>query len=184
MPTPYDIRDHQNWLGYLQPDGLVVSPAALIDTGIYYDRNLRPVQQDFLDHLTEFQGWDEASEPGISDLPAFFTGFLHWQSDDFVSGNDVPDTLRAFLKGYNETLIPTHAVKSPDHPDTFQLLVVETTAEDLDKPTAENERGWHVSPSKRLERLLRETDVPIGLLSSSALLMHRYQIDRGAKQTQ
>ena len=28
------VRDHQAWLGYLQPDGLVVSPAALVDSQV------------------------------------------------------------------------------------------------------------------------------------------------------
>lgn len=173
MSTHTDILDHQNWLGYLQPDGLVVSPAALIDTGIYYDRNLRPAQQEFLDHLGEFQGWDEKSDPTISNLSAFFTEYLQWTNDDFISSDAIPDSLRIFIKGYDETIAPTYAVISPDatdeeksqhSPAAYQLLIQQTSAEDLDKATEENARGWHVSPSKRFERLLRETGVPIGLL--------------------
>lgn len=174
MSTHQDIREHQNWLGYLQPDGLVVSPAALVDSGIYFDRNVRPIQQDFLEHLLEFQGWQEATDATLTNLTAFFTEFLQWREDDFISGEAIPDELRVFLKGYGETLFPSYAVKSPDEPGTFQLLVLETGAEDLDKPTAENERGWHVSPSKRFERLLRETNVPIGLLSNGTHLRLLY----------
>lgn len=174
MSNQLDIREHQNWLGYLQPDGLVVSPAALVDSGIYYDRNVRPVQQDFLKHLLEFQDWQESTDATLTNLPAFFSEFLQWREDDFVSGEAVPDKLRIFLKSYGETLFPHHAVKSPDQPGTFQMLVLETSAEDLDKPAAENERGWHVSPTKRFERLLRETDVPIGLLSNGTHLRLLY----------
>lgn len=170
MSTPHDIRDHQSWLGYLQPDGLVVSPAALIDSGIYFDRNLRPQQQRFLDHLSDHQGWQEGDDARLINLPAFLTDFLEWRDDDLVSDDDIPDSLRVFIEGYRETLFPTHAVKSPDHPETYQLLILETSAEDLDKPTAENERGWHVSPAKRFERLLRESGVPIGLLSNGSHL--------------
>jgi hypothetical protein len=37
---------------------------------------------------------------------------------------------------------------------------------DLTKPTAAGERGWAASPAKKFERLLRETGVPIGLLTN------------------
>jgi len=174
MSTHTDILDHQNWLGYLQPDGLVVSPAALIDSGIYYDRNLRPAQQDFLDHLGEFQGWDSTSSATpatVTDLPAFFTKYLQWATDDFISDDAIPDSLRIVIKGYQETICPTYAVINPDSTgdeDAFQLLILQTSAEDLDKATEENARGWHVSPTKRFERLLRETNVPIGLLCNGS----------------
>jgi hypothetical protein len=32
------VQDHQAWLGYLQPDGLVVSPAALVDLQVILPR--------------------------------------------------------------------------------------------------------------------------------------------------
>jgi hypothetical protein len=75
------LRAHQEWLGYIQPVGLVVSPAALVAAGCVPDRN--------------------------------------------VSANQ--EVLRGLLSG--------------DHAD-----------------------GWHASPQARLERLLRETGVPAGLL--------------------
>ena len=31
MSDDFYAQDHQAWLDYLQPDGLVVSPAALVD---------------------------------------------------------------------------------------------------------------------------------------------------------
>jgi len=48
------------------------------------------------------------------------------------------------------------------------LLLAKTLplATDLDARTAADERGWSASPTQRLERLLRETRVPIGLLSN------------------
>ena len=39
MSTDHAIRDHKAWLGYLQPDGLVVSPAALVDSQVLLNRN-------------------------------------------------------------------------------------------------------------------------------------------------
>jgi len=31
--TDPELRSHQEWLGYLQPVGLVVAPAAMVDAG-------------------------------------------------------------------------------------------------------------------------------------------------------
>jgi hypothetical protein len=47
MPIDPAIRDHQAWLGYLQPEGLVVSPAALVDSQVVLDRSTAPLQQRF-----------------------------------------------------------------------------------------------------------------------------------------
>ena len=38
------------------------------------------------------------------------------------------------------------------------------------KPAASSDRHWHASPSKKFERLLRETGVPIGLLTNGVQL--------------
>jgi hypothetical protein len=38
------------------------------------------------------------------------------------------------------------------------------TRTDFDKPAAGSDRHWHASPQAKFERLLRETEVPIGLL--------------------
>jgi len=48
--------------------------------------------------------------------------------------------------------------------DFLALISVVATGADLDKPLPEQKDGWRASPHARLERLLRETSVPIGLL--------------------
>lgn len=52
MADDYSLRDHQAWLGYLQPDGLVVSPAALVDSQVILPRDVREEQQQFLEFVT------------------------------------------------------------------------------------------------------------------------------------
>lgn len=49
MATDPAIRDHQSWLGYLQPDDLVVSPAALVDSQVVLSRNVAPLQRQFVE---------------------------------------------------------------------------------------------------------------------------------------
>ena len=65
MPRDPDIHDLLAWLGYLQPDGLVVSPAALVDSDLLFDRNTRPLQQRSPD--TRFAVTTSTNPP---DIPA------------------------------------------------------------------------------------------------------------------
>ena len=164
------IEDHQRWLGYLQPDGLVVSPAALVDSGAVLDNDTRPLQQRLLEHLRLEQSWDGESEPLLHDLPVFLTDFLGWQESDFLSGDAIPQDLTSFLPAFQETLSPTHAVADPDEAGKYLLLIQETAAPDLDLPDPAETSTWQASPAARFERLLRDTRVPIGLLANATHL--------------
>ena len=161
-----EIRDHQRWLGYLQPEGLVVSPAALVDSGAVFNRSDRPLQQRFLEHLRLHQSWDGASDPFIHSLPDFLTDFLDWETSDYISNEAIPESLTTYIPAYRETLRPTHAVMDPEEAEKCLLLILETSSSDFDQPGDENSDGWHVSPSLRLERILQDTGVGIGLLSN------------------
>jgi hypothetical protein len=82
MPT-HDpaTRDHKAWLGYVQQEGLVVSPAALVDAQVVLDRNTLPMQEQFLPFVKEATPKGEDPVPAITDFPAFARGFLQWQDD-------------------------------------------------------------------------------------------------------
>jgi len=178
MSTSREIHDHQTWLGYLQPDGLVVSPAALVDSGLNFDRNVRPIQEDLLDHLREAQGWNEVDSPVLRDLPGFLIGFLQWPEEAIVSGDAVPNDLGIFLPEYQEVIRPTQAIRNlradgnlESVAGGFLMLLTELPAgTNFDKPTASSDRGWETTPSKRFERLLRETGVGTGILSNGTHL--------------
>ena len=45
MAIDSNIRDHKTWIGYLQPEGLVVSPAALVDAQVSLDLGGAAVRQ-------------------------------------------------------------------------------------------------------------------------------------------
>ncbi len=171
-----DLHDHLTWLGYLQPDGLVVSPAALVDTGLLFDRNTRPLHQDFLDHLREEQAWDGAGDPTLRDLPAFLQKFLRWPAEAFVPADDQPHALSIVLPEYQETLRATWAIRNLHGTEpAFRLLVHELPpGQDFDAPVSEHARGWHATPTRRFERLLRETRVGLGLLSNGDSLRLLY----------
>jgi len=171
------LVDHLAWLGYIQPEGLVVSAPALTDAQVVINRaELAGLQTAFADHvadqqLTTSDTGDTAA--GIGDLPRFLTEFLGWPTDLLVGwdvARPLPPELTVALPEFGETLAPTYAVTQPQPKEGASpwLLLVQShpATVALDKPTATTERGWHASPAKKFERLLRETQVSIGLLTN------------------
>src|SRR5580765_4670789 len=70
---------HQEWLGYVQPVGLVVSSPALLAAGAYVNKNAIPRQREFLECVSEVNG-----AKVIADFPAFTQRFLEWEPRDLV----------------------------------------------------------------------------------------------------
>ena len=80
-------RAHQEWLGYVQPSGLVVSPPALIAAQAFPQKNIVPEQQ----RLIELVG--DTDPETILDFPRFTREFLGWEARDLAvrrqRGSDV-----------------------------------------------------------------------------------------------
>ena len=95
MATDYIIADHQAWLGYLQPDGLVVSPAALSDSQVIVDRNAGPLQRQYLEHVETVDAGHGETIHQLRDLPSFLREFLEWPAEALVAAaeGDTPDAL-------------------------------------------------------------------------------------------
>ena len=158
MAKDQGLQEHLDWLGYLQPVGLVVSPFALLDAQAHVDRNVFDLQQRFLNHTGD-------AMPAVRDLPRFCRDVLGWRDSDLVAG----PPLEVVLTDYHETLRPTFAV--PDGAGSWLLLAeVVGTGVDLDRPPAAEGHGWHASPQAKFERLLRDTHFPLGLLSNGTHL--------------
>jgi hypothetical protein len=193
MARDPELTAHLEWLGYIQPVGLVVSAPALLQAQAHVNSNVIPQHQRFLACLP-VDKHDEVI-PQIEDFPAFVRQVLDWTESDLVafdeaakSGIDVSG-LEVVLPEYNETLRPTWIVpefksavaksslstdsastasaepKQPSNADRFVMLIQQVPPDqDLDEPQEETDRRWHASPHARFERLLRETQVPAGLL--------------------
>lgn len=167
-----EIRDHLEWLGFIQPTGLVVSAHALEQAGAILDRRDVEGQRKLAECVEErsFAG-NEEREPCLPDFEAFARRVLGWRfSPTGFAGNGqtpIPDELELALPEYGETLRPDFAVRErdPDEGSTpWQLLVQVVSPEaNLDRTTIKR-GGLEASPHGRLERLLRETRVPAGLL--------------------
>jgi hypothetical protein len=181
MSTDPTIRDHQAWLGYLQPDGLVVSPAALVDAQAILDRNALPLQERFLEYVEELEVEDGETVSVISDVQTFLREFLQWPDEcvfGFAPERPILESLHVPLPELGADLAPTFAFRDPSPKDAeapwvlLGLIVPHGT--DLDKREQASDSQWSASQAQRFERLLRDTKVPIGLLinGNSVRLMY------------
>ncbi|MFH1469401.1 MAG: type IIL restriction-modification enzyme MmeI [Pseudomonadota bacterium] len=166
---------HRAWIGLLQPVGLVVAPPALVKAQVVPDKNMAPLQQAVQALLVRPASLRADADPLLLDFPRFAREVLGWDPGDLAGapgGPPLPERLAVALPDYGETLRPSFAVLDPMADNAVLMLVqVVEPGLDLDKPLREGERhGWQASPQARLERLLRDTAVPAGLLLNGSTL--------------
>lgn len=168
-----ELLAHQEWLGLIQPVGLVVVPKALMRAGVVIDESARDSWRLYGDLLSEP---DEHGERGLADFVAFTEQILGWRPHSIAglpSGPAIPDSLVLSLPELQVRLEPTYAVPDPDQQYAFQLLVrVLTNGTDPDRPS--NDGAWTASPQDQFERLLRETGVGAGLLVTDRVIRFVY----------
>jgi hypothetical protein len=184
------IRDHQEWLGYLQPNGLVVSPQVLFDQQVIIDRSQLPeLQRNLIAALAVPPGTDREPdreprfgpflEPQIDGTPdGFAIRFLGWHANQIEwktrERQTIDPSLTVSIPELDATLSPTAALRSPpstksDTPK-YQLLIEELAPDtDFDARYLAS-RLWETTPSARFERLLTETGVALGVLSNAKQL--------------
>ncbi|MGH9525100.1 MAG: Eco57I restriction-modification methylase domain-containing protein, partial [Terriglobales bacterium] len=167
MATDPEIESHKEWLGYVQPEGLVVSIRAMLDAGAILNRNFVAAHNRLLAALAPGpEGPDQKNvPPEIRDFRAFARDALGW---DPAQLRTPPEELSAAISEGAETLSATYALRDLDQ-QTWLLLVKEVPADDphaadLDAPFRADARGWDASHQARFERLLRATGISLGLL--------------------
>ena len=179
MARDPELIAHQEWLGYLQPVGLVVSPPALAAAGAYPNKNIIPDHARFLECVENITLEGESDpRPAIRQFAPFATHVLGWEPADLVGtseGGSLPDSLEVTLTEYNETLRPTYAVREFSNAAgavaKWLLLFQKVKAGiSLDDTAETPDHRWQASPQARFERLLRGTQVPIGILSNDVSL--------------
>jgi hypothetical protein len=155
VATDPELRLHQEWIGLVQPVGVVVSPIALHRAQAFLPKNVVAEQ----DALVALLGDSGRAPVALSPL---CTGVLGWDPERLVDTHDDP-SLELVLPEYGETLRPEHGVREPVGGGWLLLVDLVPPETDFDAPEAHDER-WRASPQSRLERLLRDKGVPIGLL--------------------
>ena len=172
------VLAHLEWLGFVQPTGLVVSARALVRAGAILDR--RDVEgQRLLRECVREYAFDstEGPSPWIPDFREFAQSVLGWSfSPRGYAGTEesaIPAELEVSLPDYGETLRPDFAVRELDpqnNRSAWQVVVrVLKTDEDFDR-VVRGTGQLEASAHGRMERLLRQTGVPAGLLFNGRVL--------------
>lgn len=160
------------WLNYLQPEGLVVGPNVLRDKG------LTPIRQTPLDTEEVADALELSSDAKHEDDKFFILrnpwGFMErilgWPEKLVAgspSGPAVSSELNRIVPEHETLLSPDMAVLWKDAEEDgvpAQMLVAVHPSLDPDARGQFGDGEWEASPHQRLERLLRETGVSVGLL--------------------
>jgi hypothetical protein len=163
-----NVLAHLEWLGFVQPTGLVVSAPALARAGAILDRRDAGGQQRLRALINERAASVGAEpEPEIDDFVEFAGHVLGWSFSPKgyagFDGSPIPAELQVPLPDYGETLAPDFAVRERDPVDgapPWELLVgVLDPGDDLDH-VPQGGGKLEASSHGRMERLLRETGVP------------------------
>ena len=97
-PRKHAIDEHKRWLGYLQPEGVVVSAVALVDHGVQLDAStFSATQENFTAATTKHP---DTGAPVIQSFAHFARSFLGWRDDllqIFAVEAEVPDALAAAI---------------------------------------------------------------------------------------
>ena len=185
------ISNHLQWIGFVQPTGLVVSAPALVQAGVILQRNDTQGQGSLLDYTKNHGVTPEAMVTRPPDFRAFASTVLGWTfRPSGYAGTDevpIPPDLEVALSDSEAVLRPGFAVRaepvrsqpspapqdedpSADGAYPWQLLVsVCEPGEHLDGATP-GARNVENSPHGRMERLLRGTGVSAGLLFNGTIL--------------
>ncbi len=174
---------HETWLGEAQPlFGLTFTVPVLCDGGAMLRLSSAQAEEFF-----EYAPATAKGEHRLTSLRELLTGFLGWTESELPSADSLPDDLVLRIAEEGTELRPDFAVgygrNAPARSEeatvsgeqtpasragaAFQLLAWELPA-GLSMDSAESETSeWHYPPTAKMERLLRETRVPIGLLSNA-----------------
>ncbi len=172
------IHTHEQWLGLVQPVGLVVAPAVLTKLQLFPNQGTTYLSgcQRQLKSLLEERDHCTSGKP-IQVVPSFqllANALLDWGDCDLVAVDAMAAMPEVVLSEYGETLRPTHGVPKFEG-EGFQALVLDLTqlqewGREFDEPWNPTGHGWDATPQQRFERLLKETEHPIGILFNGASL--------------
>jgi len=171
-----EILAHLEWIGFVKPTGLVVSAPALVRAGAILDR--RDIEgQRLLRGCVEDRVFDinKDAAPHLPSFRAFAESVLGWSfSPKGYAGTaegPIPPELEVLV--YGEMLRPDFAVREPEPKEgasAWQLVVrVLDPGEEFERVTR-GDGEVETSAHGRMERLLRQTGVPAGLLFNGRVL--------------
>ena len=155
------VDPNLEWLGYVQPVGLVLSPAILDRYGLVPEEQTRAEGDAVAACLAP-----DGDVRAIADPWPFFAQILGWREHQVAglpNGQPLPDGLSVPIDEADTVLAPHWAVIDPEGRPTLLIRIEEPgVAPDQRGALA----GWEATPHQRFERLLRENEAGVraGLL--------------------
>ncbi len=167
------MATHSDWLSLVELSGLVVSEPVL---ETHFPGGPDPIE---LGSWKWFRRYAERFEvtQGKPDPEARKQGAVQWTDtllewlldlppERWLKGNAVPDRYRVYLDEFDQWLRPTRVLCARDG-EPVMLVMMFPPEQDFDRRESSQGR-WKASPATKLDRLLRESDVPLGLLCNGA----------------
>ena len=160
------IDPNDEWLGYVQPVGLVVAPVVLGRYGLtpaIQTKADTDAVRAFVSPKPDDGKGKGADSRALADPWAFFAGTLGWRAAQVAGapgGPPLPEDLFLKVEESDTEIAPNWAVRDPE--GGWQLLAR------IEPPGVNPEErgalvGWEATPQQRFERLLREKQIPIGI---------------------
>jgi hypothetical protein len=165
MASKRSIEYHQQWIGFLNPTGLVFSPHALDDAQVVINESVISEQKDLYALVTKTID-DNVEFTGFENVLDIFYKILNWRESDLISDQEFISKYSFSHPQFGEMISPDYIAKVGD--DKL-ILIQKMSHDDFDKSSL-SEDDWNSSPHFKFERLLRETQVPTGILVSGKKL--------------
>jgi hypothetical protein len=145
------IDPNLEWLGYLQPVGLVLSPTILDRYGLVPEEQTRADGEAVAVCLSP-----ESEARALVEPWSFFSRILGWREDQVAGqprGQPLPGGLSVAIDEADTILEPQWAVISPGGRPTLLIRIEEPSILPDQRGAL---IGWEATPHQRFERLLRE----------------------------
>lgn len=166
-----NMANNHDWQSLVELSGLLVSEPVLRER---FSEGPPPLK-DWLSRRfrTEYERWrsvegqrkrdnDAAERARRRWIDWVLTTLLDYDDERLLGGMTLPPDVVIDLPEYMQTLRPDRVLV--DEAGERRLLV-NITPGDLDRPE-QNTGRWKASPFTKLDRLLRETRIPLGLLTN------------------
>ena len=120
---------HEQWLGLVQPVGLVVAPAVLSTLQLFPNQStpyLSARQRQLEGLLEEVEGPGGQPLSVVPSVASLATELLDWGEADLVAAHALESVPEVVLAEYGETLCPSHGVPKFEG-EGLQALVLDLT---------------------------------------------------------
>lgn len=157
-----NIDIHQEWIGYLNPTGLVFSPQALEDAQVVINAAVVKEQKDFSRFICNENQDGSLSFKGVGNCKQIFTEILGWRESDLDNSHATISKYTFNHPQFGEVISPDFISKLSEE----QVLLIKAIEEldvDLNK-NIDSDELWNSSYHFKFERLLRETQASVGII--------------------